>query len=54
LRQQLGNWQAVKDMAIPDTFAFSGSDEAALNTCAREKLGKCPNFGLTLWEVAAD
>jgi hypothetical protein len=41
-------------MAIPDAFAFSGSDQASLNTRAREELGKGPDFSLTFWEVAAD
>jgi hypothetical protein len=41
-------------MAIPDSFTLSGSDQATLNTRAGEKIGKCPDFSLTLWEVAAD
>jgi hypothetical protein len=41
-------------MAIPDALALSGSNQTTLNTRAREKIGKCPNFSLTLWEVAAD
>jgi hypothetical protein len=41
-------------MAIPDALALSGSDQASLNTRAREEFGKCPDFSLTLWEVAAD
>jgi hypothetical protein len=41
-------------MAIPDALALSGSDQASLNTRAREELGKGPNLSLTLWEVAAD
>jgi hypothetical protein len=41
-------------MAIPDALTLSGSDQATLNTRAGEKIGKCPDFSLTLWEVAAD
>jgi hypothetical protein len=41
-------------VAIPDALALSGSDQATLNTRARKKIGKCPDFSLTLWEVAAD
>jgi hypothetical protein len=41
-------------VAIPDALALSGSDQATLNTRARQKIGKCPDFSLTLWEVVAD
>jgi hypothetical protein len=41
-------------MAIPDALALSGSNQASLNARARQKIGKCPDFSLTLWEVAAD
>jgi hypothetical protein len=41
-------------MAIPDALALTRPNEAPLNSCRQQELGKGPDFGLSLWKVAAD
>jgi hypothetical protein len=46
--------EAVKDMALPDTFAFAWADKATLNSGSYQKFGIGLNLSFALWKVAAD
>ena len=54
MRQKGGDMEAVKDMALPDTFAFAGPNEATLNPGSYQEFSVSLNLCLALWKVAAD
>jgi hypothetical protein len=41
-------------MALPDTFALAGPNEATLNSGRNQKFGIGVDFSSALWKVAAD
>jgi hypothetical protein len=49
----LADEEGVEDMALPDSVAFTGADEATLNTCTFKEIGIGADSPLLFRKVAS-